>query len=167
MPTAFPKLLVICMIPLAFPAAAQVHKWVDDDGRVHYADQPPASRPSQRLTIPAAAIGATAPGCHTIRCQYERLRQDRLLREAEEREKDESRARIAALANLAALALPPAGVGTGTGWLAAPYPFRHGPLFYRRAVIPGPLPGARPLTEAPSPASSIGLANPGRSGLRR
>ncbi len=34
-------LLAAC---IALPAAAQVHKWIDDQGRVHYGDRPPAGK---------------------------------------------------------------------------------------------------------------------------
>jgi hypothetical protein len=80
------KLLVTCLILLSFPAAAQVHKWVDDKGRVHYGDQPPNGRASETLTIPTrgAEFPPTDGTCQSVRCQYERMRADRL-REEEDR----------------------------------------------------------------------------------
>lgn len=90
MSTAIAKYLFICLIPLSFPALAQVHKWVDEKGRVHYSDQPPAARHSERLAIPmdAAAFPAAQPdGCLSNRCQYERMRADRL-RDDEDRRRE-------------------------------------------------------------------------------
>lgn len=89
MSTVIAKCLLICLIPLSFPALAQVHKWVDEKGRVHYADQPPPARQSERLAIPtgAAAFPPADPDCYTIRCQYERMRADRL-REDEDRRRE-------------------------------------------------------------------------------
>lgn len=89
MSTKIAKCLLICLIPLSFPAMAQVHKWVDEKGRVHYADQPPPARQSERLAIPTgtADFPPADPNCHTIRCQYERMRADRL-REDEDRRRE-------------------------------------------------------------------------------
>jgi hypothetical protein len=90
MPTATSKCLPICLILLPFSAMAQVHKWVDEKGRVHYSDQRPATRQSEQLAIPidAAAFPAAQPdGCLSNRCQYERMRADRL-REDEDRRRE-------------------------------------------------------------------------------
>jgi Domain of unknown function (DUF4124) len=89
MATLSSKCLLICLIAWSFSATAQVHKWVDEQGRVHYGDQAPAARQSERLAIPtdSAAFPAAAPDCQTIRCQYERMRADRL-REDEDRRRE-------------------------------------------------------------------------------
>jgi hypothetical protein len=34
---------LIALIAITFPAAADIYKWVDEKGEVHYSDQPPAS----------------------------------------------------------------------------------------------------------------------------
>jgi hypothetical protein len=34
----------ICGMVLCSPAAAQIYKWVDDQGKVHYSDNPPANQ---------------------------------------------------------------------------------------------------------------------------
>jgi glutaredoxin len=39
-----PALLLACLLVLAPPAAAQVTKWVDAQGRVHYGDRPPVGK---------------------------------------------------------------------------------------------------------------------------
>ena len=80
MSTITSKLFLTCLILLSFPAAAQVHKWVDDKGRVHYGDQAPSGRASETLAIPtrSAEFPATDGSCQSLRCQYERMRADRL-----------------------------------------------------------------------------------------
>lgn len=89
MSTTAPRLLLSCMILLSFPAAAQVHKWVDDRGRVHYGDQPPSGRSSETLAIPTrgAEFPPTDGTCQSVRCQYERMRADRL-RDEEDRRRE-------------------------------------------------------------------------------
>lgn len=83
------KLLLTCLILLSFPAVAQVHKWVDDKGQVHYGDQPPNGRASETLAIPTrgAELPPTDGTCQSVRCQYERMRADRL-REEEDRRRE-------------------------------------------------------------------------------
>jgi len=48
------KTFIAAVIALAFasPGAAQLYKWVDKDGKVHYSDAPPAKEESKRLSIP-------------------------------------------------------------------------------------------------------------------
>lgn len=81
------KLFFTCLILLSFPAAAQVHKWVDDKGRVHYGDQAPNGRASETLAIPTrgAEFPPTDGACQSVRCQYERMRADRLREEDDRR----------------------------------------------------------------------------------
>ena len=38
-------------IALLLPVSAQVHKWTDPSGRVHYGDQPPADAKSEQLKL--------------------------------------------------------------------------------------------------------------------
>ena len=81
-------------------ADAQVYKWIDDQGRTHYDQQPPAPAVATPKKLDIALTGndpaRAVTGCYSIQCQYERLRDDRLLRDAEWRKDEESRARIAA-----------------------------------------------------------------------
>jgi predicted secreted Zn-dependent protease len=35
--------------------AADIHRWIDADGRVHYGDQPPAGAPTRAVAVPAPA----------------------------------------------------------------------------------------------------------------
>jgi hypothetical protein len=61
-------LLTICLLwALAVPAAAQVYKWVDENGRTHYGERAPQGRKAEdvepRLANPGAAPGKPAqPG---------------------------------------------------------------------------------------------------------
>lgn len=87
-------------------ANAQVYKWVDDKGQTHYGQQPPTASVAKPKKLDIALTGndplLSASGCYSIQCQYERLRDDRLLRDAEWRKDEESRARIAAQRRAAA-----------------------------------------------------------------
>lgn len=83
---------------IAWPAisyAQQVYKWVDEKGVTHYGEKPPGGRPAQ--TIDATPSGYVrdpeeAPECHTIRCQYDRLRQQRMQDEAQQHAEDRAAA---------------------------------------------------------------------------
>lgn len=46
-----PILFVLCAVSLmgASPAQADLYKWTDSQGQVHYTDQPPAKEQSQRI----------------------------------------------------------------------------------------------------------------------
>ena len=59
-------LLAVCA---AAPVPAQINKWVDENGRVHYGDRPPANKPSTTVQIqksPPATVqneaSSVAPG---------------------------------------------------------------------------------------------------------
>jgi len=83
-------------------AEAQVYKWKDANGVTHYGEKPPEGRPSKPMEIDRAPAGGesrnpkSAGDCATIRCQYERLRDDRMVEDAERRADDEANARRAA-----------------------------------------------------------------------
>ena len=50
--------LVLCLAGmLAFPAAAEVYKWTDSTGKVHYSDKPPAEAKKQEVRIEAQSFG--------------------------------------------------------------------------------------------------------------
>jgi hypothetical protein len=143
---------------MAGASIGQVYKWVDEKGVTHYSERPPARSKAQnarKLDIelqgndPPAPAFASEQDCNTIRCQYERLRKDRLLREAEEREEDEARARILAMQKPSPVAPNPNDVVWGNGWIDPGIPI------YRRPVVGQPLP--RPLpTPLPSPVAPAG-----------
>jgi len=75
---------LLCMFSIGF-ADAQVYRWVDAKGTVHYSsDKPPAGVNASVLNIDAKA-GPASPDtldCYTVRCQGERLEQ-RLARREE------------------------------------------------------------------------------------
>ncbi|HEX7055150.1 MAG TPA: DUF4124 domain-containing protein [Burkholderiales bacterium] len=78
------------LAPLA--ASAQVYRWVDSRGTVHYSNEaPPKGVKATRLNIDARP-GAPSPDsqeCYTVRCQGERM-------EARLREREAAEARAAA-----------------------------------------------------------------------
>jgi len=96
--------LLLGAAALGAPAEAQVYKWVDDQGITHYGQRPAseARSPPKKLDIrvtgndPAPLPGAT---CYTIQCQYERMRDDRLLRDEAWRREVESRTKLIAAQN--------------------------------------------------------------------
>lgn len=134
-----PVARVVLMAGLLCPAlaTAQIYKWTDAEGRVHYSERSPDLRQATVLEIPVQRGDASPQPteCHTIRCQYERLRDDRLLREAASQREAESRARVADVGRMRARDASP----------VAP----HSPVYVvpvlRRGV------GANPAAGPPSP----------------
>ncbi len=53
-------LMAAILLALAAPAAAQLYKWVDKDGKTHYSDTPPPNLDSKQIT-PASGGAAAAP----------------------------------------------------------------------------------------------------------
>lgn len=139
------RLVLAASVLLATPAWAQVYKWVDAEGRVHYGERPPAAREADKLAIPLQGNDpAPKPGeCYTIQCQYERLRQDRLIREAAWQREMESRARVAESQRNAQQ--------RSAGPTLPPYEPVYAPI-YRRPVIvaPNPRPQQPPQPAEPS-----------------
>lgn len=135
------------ILPLALacvvtPASAQIYKWVDANGVTHYGEKPPdAGDPARQLDIRLKgndpAPTATTE-CYTIQCQYERMRNDRLVRDAEWRREMETRARLAESRKRSE--------ATETAWEDAPPPYVVGGTFVRRPVVTP----RRPLVRAPS-----------------
>ncbi|MCW5626536.1 MAG: DUF4124 domain-containing protein, partial [Burkholderiales bacterium] len=87
MNTAYQAIGILLL--MAGPAAAgQVHKWVDERGVTHYSDVQPNGVAAKPIPIDpnVNAFGSANPSdCNTIRCQYERLRADRLRAQDDER----------------------------------------------------------------------------------
>jgi len=77
---ALPAVLVLFL--LAFAAHAQVYRWIDGKGTIHYSNaEPPAGVRADKLDIeskPASPSLDTAD-CYTVRCQGERM-EERLAR---------------------------------------------------------------------------------------
>src|SRR5262245_9730998 len=95
----YKSLLLISASVLSAAAQAEVYRWTDESGRVHYSDSVPSDRGNP------AVIGVDARGgfvssmplvyeCHSLRCQGERL-DERLARREAAEERDFA-ARVAA-----------------------------------------------------------------------
>jgi Domain of unknown function (DUF4124) len=83
-------------------AEAQVYKWKDANGVTHYGEKPPEGRQSKSMAIDRGPAAGEVPSsgstgdCATIRCQYERLRNDRMVEDAERRADNEANSKRAA-----------------------------------------------------------------------
>jgi len=149
------SLITLSLCVSSASGIAQVYKWVDDRGVTHYTERPPATfraKPATKLDIDLAGNDppSAAQTCATIRCQYERLRQDRLLREAERREEEESLARTVAAQKPAAPTTTP--YGTGVTGLDPGHPIYYHP---GRGVRLTTRPLAAPSSAAVEPGLSI------------
>lgn len=140
--------LLLTAIVAGAPAHAQVYKWVDEKGVTHYGQRPAheAPSPAKKLDIrvtgndPAPLPGAT---CYTIQCQYERMRDDRLLRDEAWRRETEARTNLIAAQNEARAreaAVAPGPVITGVPVIVG----RRVPVHVQRPhgghAVPGPGP---------------------------
>src|SRR5262245_47137665 len=79
-------------------AAAQVYRWVDAKGTVHYSNEKPPAEVNARVLNINAKAGDPSPDtldCYTVRCQGERLEQ-RLARREELEAKDAAQRAAAA-----------------------------------------------------------------------
>lgn len=57
------RLLILSLLLACAPASAEIVKWVDSEGKVHYGDQPPASAKKQQpmnIRNQPGALGGTA-----------------------------------------------------------------------------------------------------------
>lgn len=91
-----PLLLLAVLWPL--PALAEVYRWVDEDGRVHFTDRPPAGEGETVDIAPppseaAPARPASAPDRDRLLRMYERQRQERKAAKAEQAEREREIAR--------------------------------------------------------------------------
>ena len=79
------KTLVTLVLLAATPALAQVFRWVDEKGTVHYSNSKPPPGVKATVVDPDAKAGPPSPEsqeCYTVRCQGERMEQ-RLARREE------------------------------------------------------------------------------------
>lgn len=87
-------LLVTALLLVSAPAAAQIYRWVDQNGLVHYSNVKPPKNVTATV-IDESSRDAPAPAaqdsgdCSTIRCQGERM-------EERQRRREEAEARAAA-----------------------------------------------------------------------
>ena len=76
--------LALAVVCLSLPAAAaEVHKWVDENGVTHYSDAPPPAAETAVIRIEPAhgTGGAGKDGYHSIANQWARMHRERLERE--------------------------------------------------------------------------------------
>jgi hypothetical protein len=86
------RLLAFLLVMISAPSAAQVYRWIDRAGTVHYSNEaPPPEMKATELAIDAkpGAAAADTLECHTVRCQGERM-EERIAR------REQNDARIAA-----------------------------------------------------------------------
>ncbi len=93
MPGTKPLLFGLALgLVLAAPAAAQIYRWTDAQGRVHFSNVTPPQGVKATVVDSSSREGAPGPEsqeCYTIRCQGERM-------ERRQAQRDELEARLAA-----------------------------------------------------------------------
>lgn len=159
-----PLRLALPLLALLAPGhpTAQVYKWVDERGVTHYGQKPPSSAPRSGVgSLDIDLTGNDPPQrggeCHSIQCQYERMRADRMERQQEQLKEWEARER-AAVARKQADAAAAAAAKADDRW-SRPPPIYGRPVV--RPVIPGAtLPVQRPST-APQSEPGVSLRLPG------
>ena len=75
----------LILLLVAMPASAQIYRWVDEKGTVHYSNAKPPNGIQATVIDADAKAGSPSPEsaeCYTVRCQGERLEQ-RLARREE------------------------------------------------------------------------------------
>lgn len=95
-------LLILVLACAAPPAAAQIYRWTDAQGRVHFSNQTPPPGvnavvvdPNAKEVLPPPRP-ESGPGCYTLACERERFEErERRRAEAEKREAEERAARAA------------------------------------------------------------------------
>jgi len=81
------RLIALLLALFSASAAAQVYRWVDKSGTVHYSnEQPPADVKATQLPIDAKAGPSSADSqeCYSVRCQGERMEERIARRDAAE-----------------------------------------------------------------------------------
>ena len=146
--------------PLTGASRADVYRWVDDDGAVHYGERTGARRDAQRLDIllegndpPEASLT-----CQTIRCQYERLQADGERLRREQQQKDAAWEK-----ELAERASQTERLRQAEARKRAATPSRQGAWILPRRVVRHPRIQDPPPAGQPSPAVNQGsrLVTPG------
>lgn len=88
-----PIVLAACVLAaVSGPAGAQVYKWTDENGKVHYGDKPQGAKPATKIAAPAqpasAGGAASLEECHTITCQGMRAEERKRAAQAEEQKRN-------------------------------------------------------------------------------
>lgn len=81
------RFLVLALALFAGAAQAQIYRWVDQNGLVHYSNQQPPKNVAATVVDPDAKAAAPAPQsteCYTVRCQGERMEERQRRRDADE-----------------------------------------------------------------------------------
>ena len=52
-------LLLVCLL-LAPASGADIYRWTDAEGRIHYSDKPPADRKAKQVRVPVQSISGPA-----------------------------------------------------------------------------------------------------------
>ena len=91
-------LVLLVLFAFSVPAAAQIYRWVDSQGRVNFSNTAPPQGVKSTVVDPSAKEGP--PGvesteCYTIRCQGERMEERQRKREAESAKAEAERAATA------------------------------------------------------------------------
>ena len=90
--TDFKAFALTALLLVALPAAAQIYRWTDAEGRVNFSNSPPPKGVQATVVDPNAKEAPASPEsteCYTIRCQGERMEQ-------RQRRRDEVEAKISA-----------------------------------------------------------------------
>lgn len=91
-------LAILVLIATAAPAAAQIYRWTDAQGRVHFSNTTPPPGVKATVVDPDAKEAPPAPEsteCYTIRCQGERMEERQRRREEQEAKDAAARAELA------------------------------------------------------------------------
>lgn len=101
--------LLACLAGVSFSASvsAQIYKWTDDQGRVHYGDMPPQSADSQSMNISQGNRAPVSSGSSTSRLesqqqylqQLDETRAEKAAREAEAEEARQKEETMASMCN--------------------------------------------------------------------
>jgi len=90
--------IAIALLAASVAANAQIYRWVDAKGTVHYSNSAPPEGVKATLVDPEGKTAPPSPessDCYTVRCQGERLEQRLARREVEEARLAAERAALA------------------------------------------------------------------------
>jgi len=89
-------LLAVLIVAAPFPVLAEIYRWVDAQGRVHYTQTPPPARPAETVRPAAPPAGGGDNGLKQYAEQLDKQRMEQQKQQAEaETEKQQRAARCA------------------------------------------------------------------------